>query len=145
MQHVVEAIVGSVVVTISVLLLSYAYSFQTKQSDGYTLRAQVSHVAGLSAGADVCVGGVKVGVVDTISLDPDTYNANVVLRMNKDVQLPIDSTLSVDSASLLGGKYVSISPGTEDDMLADGGKIIIATGSMSLEKMLIQSFTKNAK
>ncbi len=49
----------------------------------------MAHADGLSAHAsDVRIGGIKVGGVSGLSLDPKTYKAIVRLRIRSDVQIP---------------------------------------------------------
>ncbi|MCY4413734.1 MAG: MlaD family protein [Alphaproteobacteria bacterium] len=143
MRHIIETIVGIIVVASAVFLLSYAYSEHGHSEKGYTLIANVSEASGLSAGADVCVSGVKVGSVEAIKLNHDTYRACLVLRIADEVRLSSDTNLSVESRSLLGGKYVSLTPGYEDDVLPNGGQIMFTTGAVSFEKLLMGAFLKS--
>src|SRR6185437_1072322 len=49
-----------------------------------------------------------------------------------DVPVPDDSSLLVTSTGLLGGSYLSISPGGSDKMLPPGGAITNVQGSVDL-------------
>jgi phospholipid/cholesterol/gamma-HCH transport system substrate-binding protein len=59
------------------------------------------------------------------------------------VKLPIDSTAAIVSESLLGGKYLSISPGGEEDMLKDGDEIYNAQSALILESLISQLIFSN--
>jgi phospholipid/cholesterol/gamma-HCH transport system substrate-binding protein len=90
----------------------------------------------LGVGADVRVAGVKVGTVDSATIDPKTYQAVVGLTVRDDLKLPKDSSAVITSESLLGGKYLALSPGGDDAMLQPGQTITITQGSINIEELL---------
>jgi phospholipid/cholesterol/gamma-HCH transport system substrate-binding protein len=54
------------------------------------------------------------------------------MNIRGDVPIPDDSSLLVTSTGLLGGSYLSISPGGSDKMLPPGGAITNVQGSVDL-------------
>jgi phospholipid/cholesterol/gamma-HCH transport system substrate-binding protein len=84
----------------------------------------------------VRVAGVKVGSVDSTTLDPKTYQAVVGFRVADEVKLPKDSSAVITSESLLGGKYLALTPGGEDAMLQPGQTVTITQGSINIEELL---------
>jgi phospholipid/cholesterol/gamma-HCH transport system substrate-binding protein len=88
-------------------------------------------VNGISVGSDVRVSGVKVGVVRGVSLDPESFEAVLVLSVNNGVIVPDASTASISSDGLLGGAYVNIEPAGLDPIAA-GGEIPNTRGSIDL-------------
>jgi phospholipid/cholesterol/gamma-HCH transport system substrate-binding protein len=54
------------------------------------------------------------------------------MNIRSDVQVPEDSSLLVTSSGLLGGSYLSISPGGSDKMIQAGGAISNVQGSVDL-------------
>jgi len=60
----------------------------------------------------------------------------VTLSVRNGLELPKDSSASIDSESLLGGKYLALSPGGDTAMLAPGGVITVTQSSVSLEQLL---------
>ena len=147
LHRMIETFVGLGVLCLAGFLLVYAYSMNTVSESGYTLKAYVDQVGGLRTGAPVCVGGVKVGAVESISLSHESFSACVLLRLyDASLKLPSDTKLTVESTSLLGGKYVSLNPGVEPDALSPGSTINFASGSVSFENLLISAFLqKDAK
>lgn len=103
---------------------------------GMTLTARFDRIDGLAPGADVRIGGVKVGTVVDQQLDPKTYLAVLRLSLQPGIELPTDSSAEITSEGLLGGKYVALVPGGAPDMLQDGGTITITQSSVSLEALL---------
>ena len=52
------------------------------------------------------------------------------------VQLPTDSSAGVVSDGLLGGKFMSLSPGADDDVLGPGEEIRFTQASINIEQLL---------
>lgn len=133
-----EIATGAVVLAAAGIFLVYAimHGGRAPQTGGIALSARFDRIDGLNDGADVRIGGVKVGSVTGLQIDPRTFQAVVTLRVRSDIQLPDDSSAEVTSEGLLGGKYISIVPGGADRVLADGGRITETQGSVSLESLL---------
>jgi phospholipid/cholesterol/gamma-HCH transport system substrate-binding protein len=134
---VAETLTGALVLLVAVAFLAYAvlHSGRTAGS-GYTLEARFDHIDGLSVGADVKMAGVKVGTVTDASIDPKNFVAVVAMSIRDNIQLPKDSAASIVSESLLGGKYISLSPGGDETDLKPGQTITITQSSVSLEELL---------
>ncbi|TCH97900.1 outer membrane lipid asymmetry maintenance protein MlaD [Roseococcus sp. SYP-B2431] len=137
-RSIAEIATGAVVLAAAAIFLVYAvmHGGRTPQISGIALTAQFDRIDGLNEGADVRIGGVKVGSVTDLRIDPRTFQAVVALRVRADIELPSDSSAEVTSEGLLGGKYISIVPGGGDRMLRDGGRITETQGSVSLESLL---------
>ncbi len=90
---------------------------------GYEVYAKFSNIGGLKKGASVEIGGVEVGRVKDIKLDPEDYTAVVTFVINPEVKLPEDSIAAVKTKGLIGEKYVSITPGASEKMIPPGGRI----------------------
>jgi phospholipid/cholesterol/gamma-HCH transport system substrate-binding protein len=134
-----EVLTGAVVLIVAVGFLGYAiaHSGQTGISGkGYPLHARFSSIAGLNIGSDVRMAGVKIGVVDTASIDPKTYLADVKMTISNGVELPTDSSITVASESLLGGEYLSVQPGASETVLKPGQTIQYTQGAVSLQDLL---------
>jgi phospholipid/cholesterol/gamma-HCH transport system substrate-binding protein len=93
-------------------------------------------VDGLSAGTDVRIAGVTVGSIRSITLDPKTFLANVVFSVQNDIKLTDDSSATVSTDGLLGGKYLALATGGDDKILKPGDAITITQGSINLESLL---------
>ncbi len=130
-NNTVETIIGAIVVVVAAAFLYFAYTTTSAGSlSGYELTARLTRVDGLAVGTDVRLSGIKIGVVDALNLDPKTYLVTLHMNIRKDVPVPDDSSLMVTQSGLLGGNYVSITPGGSDKMLADGGAITNTQGSV---------------
>jgi phospholipid/cholesterol/gamma-HCH transport system substrate-binding protein len=123
------------VIAAGFLAFAVAHSGRTAAT-GYKLHASFDHIDGLNAGADVRIAGVKVGNVVDLRVDPKTFLALVTLSINDQIHLPKDTAAEITSESLLGGKFLNLSQGGDDQDLAPGATITITQSSVSLEQLL---------
>ncbi|MCK2165846.1 outer membrane lipid asymmetry maintenance protein MlaD [Thalassospira xiamenensis] len=138
-NRLIESLAGAAVIAVAVGFASYSYSRAGIGSvDGYELSASFNRIDGLTVGNDVRISGVKVGSVTAQELNPKTYMAVVKMTVRSDVELPADSSAKIASDGLLGGKFVSLEPGGDIDMLAPGGEIEYTQGSVNLEELIGQ-------
>lgn len=136
-RNAAEVIAGLLVLIVAAGFLAYALATSGAASvPGYRLSAEFDRIDGLATGSDVRMAGVKVGSVTGTAIDPKTYLAIVDFTVQKDIELPKDSSASIASQSLLGGKYLSLVPGGSEQMIPSGGRVTITQGSVSLEDLL---------
>ncbi|QGK72447.1 MCE family protein [Allosaccharopolyspora coralli] len=81
--------------------------------DPYQVRVQFRDVLDLVPAAGVRVNNVPVGRVDDVRLADGSWNAEVTLSVNGDVELPANAVARVRQSSLLGEKYVELAPPPE--------------------------------
>src|SRR5919106_18581 len=111
-RNILETLLGAIVLLVAIGFLAFAYSTsQVDRQGGYELVARFDRVDGLEPGSDVRVSGIKVGSVLDQTLDSESYRAEVRFTVRDGVELPADSSASVVSNGLLGGKYLRIVPG----------------------------------
>jgi phospholipid/cholesterol/gamma-HCH transport system substrate-binding protein len=138
-RNAIEPILGALVLVAAVAFLVFAYNKAGQRSfAGYAVTARFSSIDGLQTGSDVKIGGVKVGQVTNITIDPATYLAMVKLMISPEIKLPVDSVASITTEGLLGGKYVGLTPGSSDDMMKAGALITHTEASVSLENLIGQ-------
>lgn len=136
-SNVVETLVGAFVLGVAALFLGYAYkSSGSLSGKGYHLQARFDRIDGLTSGNDVKLSGVKVGDVDSIKVDPDTFLAVVTMTIDNSLKLPVDTSVEIVSESLMGGKYLALVPGAAEETLADGAMITNTQSSISFEGMI---------
>ena len=59
-------------------------------------------------------------------------------------RVPADSSASILTAGLLGEQYVSISPGVDEEFLAEGDEIGLTQSAMILERLIGQLLFERA-
>ncbi|MDH4385746.1 MAG: outer membrane lipid asymmetry maintenance protein MlaD [Caulobacter sp.] len=145
-ENWIEPLVGAVVLLGAGLFLTYLLLAGDARPapDGYGLTASFGQVGGLREGDEVRVAGVKVGRVERIALQPETYMAVAELEIAPQTRLPRDSTARVTSDGLLGGAYVAIEPGADTAMLKAGGEIENTQGAVDLFGLIGQFINKPA-
>jgi phospholipid/cholesterol/gamma-HCH transport system substrate-binding protein len=145
-HNTVETVLGGVVLAVAGVFLAIALpSASFKQTSGYNVNASFSKADGINPGMDVRMSGVKIGSVSDITLDPKTYLANVKLTIQNSIELPTDTVAKVASESLLGGKYLTLEPGADEEMIKDGGKIQYTQAAINLEDLIGRFIFSNDK
>lgn len=134
-----ETLLGAIVIAVALGFFYYNYQVaDLGTEEGYTVTAEFSGIGGLKQGDNVVVSGVKIGRVDAVRLNPETYLAEVVLNIENGINLPLDTAALISSESLLGGLYLALEPGAEEDYIQDGGRIEYTQAPQNLEQLLGQ-------
>jgi len=90
-------------------------------TQGYVVFADFVSVAGIKLGDPIEIAGVRIGKVEAIGLADD--RARLTLRVSEDIKLQEDVIASVRARGLIGDKFVLVTPGASDKIIAPGGKI----------------------
>ena len=105
---------------------------------GYRLEAKFDNIGGLKLRAPVKAAGVVIGRVESIRFDPQTYQANVQMRIDPAAKFSADTIASILTSGLLGEVYVGLDAGGDTKMLSDGGMITKTQSAVVLEKLIGQ-------
>jgi phospholipid/cholesterol/gamma-HCH transport system substrate-binding protein len=143
-DHTTEVIVGAVVVAAAAGFIFYAAQFaglEGSRGDAYFLTASFRSVEGVSVGTEVRLGGVKVGSVTELELNPQTFRADTTFTIDGKLRLPEDSAVAISSEGLLGGNFVEILPGGSPFDLEPGSAIEDTQSSVSLVQLLLRFVT----
>lgn len=146
-QRLIEALVGLFLIAafFALTLLAFKVSGLTSLFPGnsYNVTAAFDDIGGLKIRAPVKIGGVQIGEVTKIALDPVTFKAIVTLRINQDFNdIPDDSSASILTAGLLGDNYIALTPMYNKTFLKNGSNIQMTTSAMILEKLIGQFIYK---
>jgi phospholipid/cholesterol/gamma-HCH transport system substrate-binding protein len=105
--------------------------------DTYTISARFTNVADLKDKAPVKIGGVTVGMVENVVLDPVTFEAVVYMKISSSFnEIPSDTGASILTSGVLGDRYVGLEPGGAPDVLVEGDEIFIAQSALILEQII---------
>lgn len=136
-NNAVETVMGAMVLAVAGGFLYFAYNnSNVKPIEGYLVNAAFTNISGIEPGSSVRIGGIKVGVVEKLVLDSKNFKAVASLRIGSDVTLPVDSSAAVQSAGLLGDKFIAVEPGGDEENIVNGGTINFTQPSVSLEEMI---------
>jgi phospholipid/cholesterol/gamma-HCH transport system substrate-binding protein len=114
-------------------------------SESYSLKASFNNIGGLKTTASVRSAGVLIGRVTEIKLNPQRYEAEVTLSIDKRYQFPKDSLISILTSGLLGEQYIGLKPGADDDMLKNGDAIKQSRSALVLEDLIGQVVASKAE
>ena len=136
-RNMLETVMGAIVLLTAVGFMSLAYeAANISGADGYELEAEFGATGGLSVGDDVRISGIKVGRIVRQDLDPITYAARIVISLDERIRVPADSSARITAASLLGGNYLELIPGADEETMQPGEVIYDTRDPVSLTDLL---------
>lgn len=114
-------------------------------NDTYQIKAHFTNVADLKTRSPVKIGGVTVGLVERISLDPVTFDALVEMKIDgRFSDIPSDTSASILTSGMLGDRYIGLDPGGALDALTDGDEIFITQSAVVLETLISKYMFNNS-
>ena len=120
-----------------VFLALHATDRGVVSGEHYEVTAEFSNIGGLKPRANVSMGGVPIGMVESIVLDPETLEPRVTMRISSEYdQLPEDTSASILTSGILGDQYIGLEPGGSPEALQDGDSILITSSAMVLEQLI---------
>jgi phospholipid/cholesterol/gamma-HCH transport system substrate-binding protein len=133
---------GAFIVVTLALLAAGVFVIGSKEylfSATYLLKAQFDNVAGLATGANVLVGGVTSGTVQSITL-PHKPGEKVTVVMELDHStheiVKKDSVASIETEGLLGNQYLAISFGSAGQGEVRNGDTIASIPPLEMADLL---------
>lgn len=103
----------------------------------YGVTARFSNIGDLRGRAPVKIGGVTVGLVESIALDPVSFEAVVEMQIDSRFdEIPNDTGASVLTSGILGDRYIGLEPGGSPEMLQDGDELFITQSAIVLEQLV---------
>ena len=136
-RNVIETVMGGVVLIVAAMFVAIAFQSGTATSPaGYQVTAEFDDASGLGPGSEVRMSGVKIGTVQGLELDPETYFAVVTLNISDSVQLPRDTSARIIADGLLGSNFVALEPGGDEEMIPPGDSINFTQGSINVVDLL---------
>jgi phospholipid/cholesterol/gamma-HCH transport system substrate-binding protein len=108
----------------------------------YAVTAKFDNIGDLKAGARVSMAGVEIGRVMRIDFDATEQRAVVSMRLNAEFnRIPNDSSASINTQGILGGKFVSLTNGGSEIYLKNNDRISQTRSATSLENVISQLLT----
>ena len=107
----------------------------------FAVSADFDNVGDLKVGSPVTMSGVRVGDVTGISFNAKDFKAHVSMRFDRQYdQIPDDSFAAIQTQGLLGGKYIALSPGGDEQYLKNGSVIEQTQSAIVLESLINKFF-----
>ena len=105
--------------------------------DTYKVTARFANVADLKTRAPVKIGGVTIGLVESINLDPVDFDAVVEMQIDSRFSdIPNVSGASVLTSGVLGDRYIGLDPGGALEALTDGDEIFVTQPAVVIETLI---------
>jgi phospholipid/cholesterol/gamma-HCH transport system substrate-binding protein len=105
--------------------------------DSYPLTARFSTIGQLRVAAPVKIGGVVVGQVSKIGLDPQKFDSIVTLAIDSRYKdLPADTSAGIFTSGLLGESYIGLTPGGDVETLKAGDEIALTQSAVDLMQLV---------
>ena len=101
---------------------------------GYDIYALFSNSGGLKTGAPVVIAGVDVGKVKRIALED--YEARVDMNLAEGVRIQEDAIASIKTKGLIGEKYIAITPGGSEELIAPGSRMRETQPPVDFEQLI---------
>ncbi|MFC0676411.1 outer membrane lipid asymmetry maintenance protein MlaD [Lysobacter korlensis] len=106
-------------------------------ADRYPLIARFTTIGALRPNAPVKIGGVTVGQVADIQVDPVKYDSVVTLAIDERfADLPGDTAAGIFTSGLLGESYVGLAPGGDPEPLKPGDEIYLTQPAVDLMQLV---------
>lgn len=145
-NELAEIVTGALVLVVALGFLAWSggvIGWFGGADSAKTYRVSLISGRGVTEGTDVRIAGVKVGRVDWITLNPQTFTAETELALDPQYNFPEDSLAVVSSEGLLGGTYVEIIPGRSSFTLDPGERFRTAAPDVSIVDLLIELMNGN--
>jgi virulence factor Mce-like protein len=100
------------------------------------LKVNIADGSNLVQGNDVREGGFRVGLVSEmkpVQLPNGQVGAQLMLKLQNNTRVPVDSKVAIRPRSLLGLKYVDLAQGTSSQVIPDGGTLPISQTSVPVQ------------
>ena len=130
---------GTVLIVISIFMIGNKESMFVQSIN---IMSKFNNIEGLKSGAPVRLSGYTIGSVSTIVLADDSVGSVIVtMRIDQDLRhfIRTDSEASIQTEGLVGKKIVSITPGSPDLSVVDGGSYIKSKNPMNISKLMEDS------
>lgn len=128
----------------AMLVLAFKVSGLTTfwQHNTYEVKAYFDNVGDLKVRSAVAMGGVKIGQVSAIDLDPKSLEAIVTMQIDEKYNtIPADVVASIYTAGLVGSNYISFEEsgiGFDEEYLQEGDIIIDTRRALILQELVGQ-------
>ena len=136
-----EFAVGAFLVLALASLLVLAFASTNRQfgfgGGSYPLTARFSNLGQLRLQAPVKIGGVVVGRVEKVELDPVKFDSIVTLAIDARYKdLPADTSAGILTSGLLGESFIGLQPGGDPEALKPGDEIVYTQPAIDLIQLV---------
>lgn len=135
--------IGIVVVIGTLIILSGLYLTNSLPflSQGYRIHMKLSYGANVPVGASVkLAGGIKIGRLENVKENPEEGGVILTLFIESRYKINRDAIFVVQSASLVGEKYIDILNYTGNQPYLKDGDVVVGKESGSISETISDVF-----
>ncbi len=137
-------LVAGITAAVILALKVAGLTFNADAKEYYTIYGNFSNIGSLKVRSPIKLGGVVIGSVSDIRIDPKTLQPVVTMKLDRKFnELGADSTFSILTSGLLGEQYLGVKPdfaSMDDDgnliYLKDGDTTNFTESAIVLEELL---------
>jgi phospholipid/cholesterol/gamma-HCH transport system substrate-binding protein len=128
---IVAFLLGTAILLVALVVFS---RYPAILSEGTDYRAEFRSVAGLNRGGEVRYGGVLVGTVTSLDIDPQRPTTIVVqFRVRDNTPVREDTRAAITQVGLLGEQYLNLEPGSPTAPPLPEGSTIASIDNLSFQ------------
>jgi len=142
-QSKLEMKVGIFVFTGLVILTAFVLSMKDfkNMTVGYEVNFIFNFANGVKIGAPVRFAGVDVGEIKEINFvttpDDPKPKVRIVGSVKKEIKVPVDSTVWVNTLGLLGEKYIEIMPGKDSSNILLAKQTLVGIDPIPMQEVSV--------
>ncbi len=138
-EILVGLFVAAAIAAFFMLAMSVSNMSSYGRGESYELKARFDNIGGLKVRSPVSAGGVRIGRVQDIQYNSETYEAVVSLLIESQYnKFPVDTAASILTSGLLGEQFIGFEPGAEEEYLKAGDTIDLTQSALVLEQIIGQ-------
>ena len=146
-KRIIEIMVGFFMLlgicAIFVLAFKVSSFSQYSANNSFHVNAIFDNIGDLKVRAPITIAGVRIGEVDSISIDTKSFKAKIGMCIDKSQnKLPIDTTAKILTAGIIGANYIELIPGYGESDLKNGDLITDTQPAIVLENLIGQLMYK---
>lgn len=122
------------IVTLFILYNLLSINRQDSAGDYMIIESEFNQIDGIEQNSEVRISGMKIGKV--LSMEIKNNKPNLKLGIKKNLNIPEDSSLSIQTDGLFGKKYLSLEPGGSEIFLKNSEKIFLTEDSILIQDLL---------
>ena len=126
------------------LMFAHGGSVSQKSASKFVLYAEFGKADGLMNGAPVRLAGMPVGYVSEQKFG-ENFRVRVTLSFDKKYDIPVDSSVTIETDGLLGAKHVELTPGADEELMESGDTLGYTQDVLLLDELLNKLNTYMAK
>ena len=120
----------------AILMSVHNKSVRAQAGNRFVLNATFTKADGLLPSSEVRLAGIKVGQIGEQRLAANGYQVVVQLVFDKMLEIPTDSSVSIETDGIMGAKHLEIIPGGEEEMMASGDMFSYTQDALVLNDLL---------